>query len=359
MMKHRSLVFRVIAMVFSVAAMLCACVGLQAPYAHADENPGDSSSSEALGPDVVVGEGMEKLYASSVSVGSGENTVNITYVNQSDKRALIGTTVSLYHVADWDGSKGTYAPTEDFADAEKFPVSWDMVNASLNEWRDFATTVLSYIAANGTETDMKASIGDDAKAQFTGLSNGLYLVATGAFTTKTLNCDASGLFVSFPNLHPSDNDDERTVSISPKASCTVPEKYRDPVTVRKVWNDGNSADRPKSVTVQLLDHGKVYDTQELNAQNNWSHTWHNLEDHQEWRVVEVGVPSGYTVSIDNDQVNTETEVVTITNTKPVTPPAQTPPPAQTGAEIYTVIAVAMAALAIGVLLIVKARKTEV
>ncbi|MCH5324175.1 MAG: Cna B-type domain-containing protein [Eubacterium sp.] len=73
------------------------------------------------------------------------------------------------------------------------------------------------------------------------------------------------------------------------------------VTVNKVWDDDNSADRPESVTVQLYRDGKAYgDAVTLNKENGWSHIWSELEKAHDWTVDEVNVPDGYHVSVSND-----------------------------------------------------------
>ncbi len=71
------------------------------------------------------------------------------------------------------------------------------------------------------------------------------------------------------------------------------------VTATKVWDDANNQDskRPTSVTVQLYKNDVAESpTVELNAANNWSHTWVNLNDAYTYKVKEVSVPAGYTVA---------------------------------------------------------------
>jgi len=66
------------------------------------------------------------------------------------------------------------------------------------------------------------------------------------------------------------------------------------VKVTKVWQDNNSPSRPKSVSVQLYkDNTASGNAVTLNAANNWSYTWTNLDKGPAWRVDEVAVPAGY------------------------------------------------------------------
>lgn len=69
------------------------------------------------------------------------------------------------------------------------------------------------------------------------------------------------------------------------------------LSVFKKWNDkGYEESRPKSVTVNLLKNGAVYDTAELSADNNWYCTWSGLDSKSDWTVVEIPV-SNYTVLV--------------------------------------------------------------
>lgn len=49
------------------------------------------------------------------------------------------------------------------------------------------------------------------------------------------------------------------------------------VIVTKGWKDDNSKDRPKSITVNLLQNGKVINTVEIEASNDWTYEFTDLE----------------------------------------------------------------------------------
>lgn len=67
--------------------------------------------------------------------------------------------------------------------------------------------------------------------------------------------------------------------------------------VFKLWRDeGHEAQRPESITVELLRNGEVYDTVKLSDANNWKYSWNNLPKDSEWTVREAAVPVQYTVS---------------------------------------------------------------
>ncbi|WDF82620.1 Cna B-type domain-containing protein [Lacticaseibacillus pabuli] len=89
------------------------------------------------------------------------------------------------------------------------------------------------------------------------------------------------------------------------------------VTVTKTWRGDISGLRPKQIRVQLYANGEAHGKPvTLRSTDNWAHTWQNLPLRDDGRVIaytvrEVGVPSGYAVSVDN----TDTGNLRITNTK--------------------------------------------
>lgn len=96
-------------------------------------------------------------------------------------------------------------------------------------------------------------------------------------------------------------------------------------SVKKVWQDTDANDRPKSVKVQLYVDGiECGNEVELNEENNWKYVWENLEDGKMYSVKEVDVPEGYksTVSTigdgDTDYIITNTKLTNFIITKTVT-----------------------------------------
>lgn len=90
-----------------------------------------------------------------------------------------------------------------------------------------------------------------------------------------------------------------------------PEPSGDPldITVKKVWSDDNSANRPTSVTVTLYNGTEVYDTVTLSAENNWTYHWEDASVLGNWQIAEVNISKGYTPSY-----RVSDGVITITNT---------------------------------------------
>ncbi|MDQ8837454.1 Cna B-type domain-containing protein, partial [Streptococcus ruminantium] len=83
------------------------------------------------------------------------------------------------------------------------------------------------------------------------------------------------------------------------------------VSGTKTWNDNNDQDgkRPKSITVNLLADGKVVQSQEVTAANNWEYTFTDLPKYANGKEIV------YTVSEEKvDGYETKVEGTNITNT---------------------------------------------
>ena len=89
------------------------------------------------------------------------------------------------------------------------------------------------------------------------------------------------------------------------AECFEYEK----LTVHKAWDDNGYPNRPDSVTVHLLRDGEKHEEIVLNADNQWTYTWDELDDRYSWSVEE-DVPVGYEATY-----KTEDTTVFITNHK--------------------------------------------
>jgi collagen adhesin len=105
------------------------------------------------------------------------------------------------------------------------------------------------------------------------------------------------------------------------------------ITVNKRWVNGLDKNPPKSVKVNLLQDGKVYDYVRLSDHNNWRHTFSKLPVYNKsgarhsYRIEETDIPADYSVSYDG---------YTIINTykPPKTPPPPTLTPKSSNPKAY-------------------------
>ena len=206
-------------------------------------------------------------------------------------RSVAGTSFTLYRVAEMTGF-GTFTPTWDFADLCS---AEDLEGLDSEGWSTLAGTLSGYVGAGG-RAYRRADAGEDGSAVFAGLSVGLYLV------TGTPYMQDGRMYMPQPSLVALPSRDARDnwvygLTVDPK-----PEEVRhyDEIRVRKVWVDGQSADRPEQITVRLYVNDRLYGTVTLSAQNNWRYTWdvRGIAQPAVFKVTEVGVPEGYTHSVD-------------------------------------------------------------
>jgi len=109
------------------------------------------------------------------------------------------------------------------------------------------------------------------------------------------------------------------------AECIEYEK----LTVHKVWDDNGYPNRPDSVTMHLLRDGEKHEEIVLNADNQWTYTWDDLDDRYDWSVKE-DVPNGYEVSY-----KTEDNKIFITNHRDYDPPVEPDPEDLTVKKVWS------------------------
>ena len=306
-MNNRTAKHRIIMTLCCMFALMLATIGLSAPAATAATN-------------------------TTASGTTAEGSLTVTY--QYQEAALNNADINLYRLADWS-AKGGYTPAGDFVNHTAYPVDWDILNADQQTLRDFANTMAGYIAVNKPAAASTQQTDSAGVTTFNQLSDGLYLAVVAPYQGNVLTCQTAAMLVALPNVH-KDAADQRTLSIEPKADCAVPPT--DTISVTKVWKDKDQSKRPESVTMNLLQDGKIYDSIVLNAANGWKHTWTKLETGHEYNVVEASVPSSYNALVDR-----ENNDYTVTNTAK-------PESAKTGANVAIiagiVIVLAIAGIAI-------------
>ena len=318
-MNNRTATHRIITALCCAVALVFTTIGLSAPAAMAADSTTDTSAA-----------------------ANANGSITVTYQYQDAALNLAST--SLYYLADWS-AKGGYTPTGDFANHTAYPVDWDILNADQQTLRDFANTMAGYIAVNKPAAENTLKTDSAGVATFNQLKDGLYLAVVAPYQGNVLTCQTAAMLVALPNVH-KDAAEQRTLSIEPKADCAVPPTTT--ISVTKVWKDKNSSKRPESVTMNLLQDGKVYDSIMLSNANDWKYTWKGLQAKHEYTVVEANVPGNYTALVDR-----ENNDYTVTNTAK-------PESAKTGASvaIIAVIVVVLAAAGIAIAVIVRKKNTS-
>ena len=227
--------------------------------------------------------------------------VNLTISYVDGKKAIQNAMFDLYKVANVD-ERGSMTLTADF---EKYrgQVSGlnNLENMDQESWELLAYTLRSYAQRDNLSTAAKGKTDAGGAISLT-VKPGLYLAVGHRITDSDFNTYTAKPFMLYlPGQDMKNNAWIYDVTAVPKFEKeTNPHDDDDDYITRKVlkiWDDaGFETIRPKSVTVQLLCDGKIYDEKELNKENNWRWAWDNLKRDHEWTLVEKEV-SGYSVII--------------------------------------------------------------
>lgn len=236
-----------------------------------------------------------------------------------DPEMFVGEETSLS--LNYEAGKGTFAlyKVADFSETGKFTVEDPFLNYQVKieemdseGWRALAETLAGYVQRDHLKALDKKETDDQGKIEWKQLKKGLYLVIGEQTKDEQYLYTPVPLLVTLPNRDQK-GEWEYQISVSPKYNKEdFSQKQEIDFNVVKVWKDEeNKKKRPEKIDVQLLKDGKVYDTIELNKENNWQYRWENLPLQSWWTVVEREIPQNYTVTCtqeNNDFIITNTYV---------------------------------------------------
>lgn len=206
-------------------------------------------------------------------------------------------------------------------------------------WRQMARVLAREISLDTNLKPSRSAVTDaDGVAKFADISMGLYLIVGNGVEKDGYVYSTSPFFVMLPEQDLSSNTWNYHVVANAKPG-------REPVKadfeVIKIWKDDCHKDRrPKSITINLICDGGVYDTITLPHNGTWSYTWKNLETNHQWTVMEKK-EQGYK---DPDiQQEGNTFIVTNTCSKPTTPPQPGKPTLPQTGQLWWPVPVLIAA----------------
>lgn len=245
----------------------------------------------------------------AVEVDNNSLTIEFVFKNNGERLPLDDVEFRIYRVATVNKEKLTVTPLPEF---EKY----QNVFKSPAEWRSKAQTLAAYVSRDRVEPLAVRSTDENGVVRFSGLLDGMYLIAgqnkrTGGYTYRS-----EAALISLPNTSDYYNwTDDVTVELKvARSGGSTTDPVGRNVRALKVWDDdGHEDERPESITVDLLQNGEVIDTVELNADNNWRFDWSDLDRTAQYQVVENGADN-YTVSVEENGV---TFVITNTWADPI------------------------------------------
>lgn len=235
----------------------------------------------------------------SMNVSADNEKVTLTVECMNHDTALEGMAWDLYHVADITGDD-SYKLAGDFAD---LPVN--ITDLSTSATMALAETLESFAETGNMLPLSSGIVNSDGVVEFGSLPYGLYLICGVPMEIEGTR------YVPAPSLITIDKSlgDEITfnynVVAKPKIK-TLPKQdrvYKYDATVKLFWEKDDPETRPKSVNITLTRDGEAFKTSTLSDANNWTTTWTNLSSKYKWNVVEDTVPSGYTVTYVQNDIN--------------------------------------------------------
>lgn len=229
------------------------------------------------------------LFVDNVEAGNYKSTVSVKY-------KLENTEFKLYKIAE-KSKEGKYNLVNEFINYRV-----DLSNYSSMDKAAVANTLESYIKRDGLKELRKGVTDSFNSVNFTALDSGLYLIMG---ETK-LNKD----YRYYPTpvlLEVTENSNREIVMDLKYEKNKIDKKIK--LIVYKIWDDGDSIDRPNSIDVQLLRNGQVLEEEKLSKYNNWCIEWKNLSPDFTYDVIEKDVPKNYYVTVNRDG-----EVIKICNT---------------------------------------------
>lgn len=277
---------------------------------------------------------MTPVKAAAADPNQTDQPLHLTIEYQDQSVPLVRVQFRIFHIAELD-KDGDLVLTEPFTG---YPIQFS--GNTDDDWRALASTLEGYIlrdripAFDAGETDEQGRLEFPAQSEY--LRQGLYLIMAERHVQDSCSYEMQPFLVLLPVYNQAQNVWDYDVTVRPKFHKDVEADAGADIkrNVLKVWATVCDC-QPESVEVQLLRDGEVWDTVILSDENNWNHSWKNLDPDCEWLVVEQ-VPEGYTVEISRSGVtflvvNTcqkhEAPQEPSEPTEPVTPPGKLP---QTG-----------------------------
>lgn len=211
----------------------------------------------------------------------------------------------LYRVAQVD-EMGKYTLTNDFS---SYPIALD---AETIDWRNIATTLTGFVAADSIMPTYDGKTDTDGKLSFENMQLGLYLVMGDPFNANRSIYTPESFMLALPDRDVENNWSYDVTAKVKYSSRSDSEKIN--IEVIKVWDDNEFKERPESITVELYDGTSLVESVALNKSNNWHYTWKDVYGATVYTVKEKDVPSGYYVNIER-----KNDTFVVTNTKPDEP----------------------------------------
>lgn len=241
------------------------------------------------------------VYADNYSVDfNKKGKLNITLTDKEENKAIEGAELTLYKIA--NVSEKDYHLFYEYVDKIT-------CNAILDNLESSTLTNEINSCLNDDIIVTKKITNKDGGVSFDNLELGLYLIKQ---TNKVKGYSTiNSYLITIPKVV----DNKFTYEISSKPKTDILRLIN--INVKKIWNTplSNKNDKenlPQYIEVGLYKSHELISKIKLNKDNNWSYTWEDLEKNDNYDILEINVPKGYTATyerIDNTVVITNTKTL--------------------------------------------------
>lgn len=224
-------------------------------------------------------------------------TISITLKENTEKKFIEGADLTIYHIATVTEKNSNlfYEYNENITNCNSDLT--DLLNPNL------ASEITKCI--NNLELpSLTKTTNEEGFVTFDNLQLGLYLVKQ--------NNQVEGYSTIEPFLVAIPKEENNIWIYDIKATPKTDIIRLMDIIVEKKWDIVNSTKRPDKVTIQLLKDNEVIDTVILNDENNWTHTWNQIEKSDTYSVKEIDIPAGYTATyrqVENKFIVTNTKTL--------------------------------------------------
>ncbi len=221
-------------------------------------------------------------------------SINITLTEKEENIAIEGVELSIYRVANAKEVEHNlrFEYTKNFNTCPASLLDLDKTS-NQNEIINCLTT---------QKETSKEITNTEGKVEFKNLRLGLYIVK------QTNEVEGYSKIEPYIIMLPNVVDNKWTYKANSEPKTEIYKTFS--LQVLKVWNKQDPKSKiPEEVTIELYKGEELIDTIKLNNENNWTHTWRDIEKSDSYTVKEINIPKGYTVTYKQDGY-----VFTVTNT---------------------------------------------
>lgn len=208
-----------------------------------------------------------------------------------------GMKVDLYEVAQ-QGADSNYVLKDRL---KKYPIKLNQQTKA--EWAGQAQALTAYIHRDNLSADYSTTTDSTGNVHFKNLKKGIYLVMVQTFEKDGYVYKVMPYFLTIPGKT-EDGKLQYNITTTAKYEKTPSTDDKVDYKAAKTWSDqGHEKNRPKSITVQLLCDGNIYDEVKLSEKNNWQYTWKNLSSKHQWEAIEKKEARNYFVSVSKQSTS--------------------------------------------------------